>query len=159
MNVHLAALVPSLDQVPNTTPREQRVTCTPDCQASSRVKREFNCTGTATMLEARDVHRPWKCWPHPARPHKGSELQTMPWVAQIASDAAAVLLGKQMLLILWPFSVWGGSCCSGAVFIFLMTVKPLRMMLLCCYSSVYPLLLLSCAAADHLGPRTLLLCQ
>lgn len=52
----------------------------------------------------------------------------------------------------------GGGLFRCLVFFFLMTVRPLRMMILC-YSSVPLFVLLYCVTAVNLGQRTLLLCQ
>lgn len=150
---------------PKHNSERERVTCTPDCQASSRVRERI-----PTLQELQHCWKPeMSTDPGNTGPtcffsskRSGSEIQMMSLMALIASNATDVLFWKQMLLILWPFCVlggwWGSGCYPGGVFIFLMTVKPLRIMILC-YSSVYPLVLLSRAIADHLGQRTLLLCQ
>lgn len=163
MNVHFTALGHRVlfGSSPVHNSERERVTCTPDCQASSRVKERIHsvqelqhCLKPEMATDPGNTG-PTCCF---SSGKWGSELQMMSLMALIASNATGVLLWEQMILILWAFSVCEGCCRSVGVFIFLITVKPLRMMILC-YSSVYPFVRLSCAIADHLGQRTLLLCQ
>lgn len=104
---------------PKHNSERERVTCTPECQASSGVKERIHtvqelqhCWRLEMSIDPGNTGPTFSC----SSKRSGSELQTMSLVAQIASNATGVLFESRCYLFSGLFlAVWDGVvqlCCS-----------------------------------------------